>query len=314
MLRGEKILVTGVGGAVATPLARFLAVGNEVWGAARFGDPARRAAVEAAGIRPVSVDLAADDLSALPDDFSYVLHLAWIRCAPGDFEMAARINSRAAGRVIQHCRAAKGVLVTSSTGVYSPHPDPWRRYAEDHYLGRACTDQFLAANAIVRLYNPTSPPAKLATEAVSRFASDAFGTPLVVGRLNTVYGTAKCFPARYIREVLAGETITFNSDPNPHTPIHTDDMCRQIEAMLAAATVGGTVVNWCGDEVVTYQDYARLAAEWAGVQARLDVLPLPGYPSGNISDNTRRLAITGPCEVSFREGYRRMYDEVTAAA
>ena len=217
MLQGEKILVTGVGGAVATPLARFLAADNEVWGAARFNDPARRAKVEAAGIRPVSIDLAADDLAALPDDFTYVLHLAWIRCSPRDFDMAARINSQAAGRVIKHCHKAKAVLLASSTGVYSPDPDPWRRYAEDHYLGRACTDEFLAANAVVRLYNPTSPPAKIATEAVARFAA-GIGVPLIIGRLNTVFGTANCYPARFIREVLAGETITLNHDPNPHTP------------------------------------------------------------------------------------------------
>ncbi|MSV81977.1 MAG: NAD(P)-dependent oxidoreductase, partial [Actinobacteria bacterium] len=32
-----KILITGVTGAVAAPLARSLAANNEVWGVARFG-------------------------------------------------------------------------------------------------------------------------------------------------------------------------------------------------------------------------------------------------------------------------------------
>ncbi|MBG6119966.1 MULTISPECIES: NAD-dependent epimerase/dehydratase family protein [unclassified Sphingobium] len=312
MLNGQKILVTGVGGAVATPLAAFLARNNEVWGAARFGDPSRREKVEAAGIRAVAIDLAGDDLSTLPTDFTHVLHLAWIRCTPGDFAMAARVNSQAAGRVIQHCRSACGILITSSTGVYSPHPDPYFRYREDHYLGRGCTDEFLAANATVRLYNPTSSAAKIATEAVARFAARSLDVPLTIARLNSVYGTADMFPARYIKEVLAGQTIIFPNDPCPHTPVHIDDMCAHVAPLLAAASVDATTVNWCGDEVVDYQDYARLAAQWAGVAAKLDVLPLPGYPPGNVSDNSLRLSLTGPCRQPFRTAYRTMYDAVAA--
>ena len=53
MITGEKILVTGVHGAVAFPLARALAADNEVWGAARFTDPATRAKVDGAGITAV---------------------------------------------------------------------------------------------------------------------------------------------------------------------------------------------------------------------------------------------------------------------
>ena len=39
MISGEKILVTGVSGTVAGPLARYLAPDNDVWGIARFADP-----------------------------------------------------------------------------------------------------------------------------------------------------------------------------------------------------------------------------------------------------------------------------------
>ena len=41
-LAGEKILVTGPAGQIAFPLAARLARDNEVWGIARFGDPAGR--------------------------------------------------------------------------------------------------------------------------------------------------------------------------------------------------------------------------------------------------------------------------------
>ena len=50
MLSDEKILVTGPAGQIAFPLAESLARDNEVWGIARFGNPATRDEVEAAGV------------------------------------------------------------------------------------------------------------------------------------------------------------------------------------------------------------------------------------------------------------------------
>jgi len=46
VLTGEKVLITGISGTIATPFARFLARSNEVWGVARFRDPADRARIE----------------------------------------------------------------------------------------------------------------------------------------------------------------------------------------------------------------------------------------------------------------------------
>ena len=45
MISGEKILITGVTGVVARPLAEFLAKNNEVWGVARFAEQIGRAHV-----------------------------------------------------------------------------------------------------------------------------------------------------------------------------------------------------------------------------------------------------------------------------
>src|SRR5450631_3562821 len=86
MIRDEKILISGVSGIVAQPLARFLAQSNEVWGIARFTDGGReieqynpatggspidrdlspRESLEAAGITTRAIDLGADDFSSLP--------------------------------------------------------------------------------------------------------------------------------------------------------------------------------------------------------------------------------------------------------
>lgn len=106
MIRGEKILVTGATGAVAQPLIRFLAPDNEVWGAARFTDPADEAKVRALGAIPFKLDIASGDLSQLPNDFTYVLHLAFYRGMSGDFDGAIRINGEGTGHVLYHCRNA----------------------------------------------------------------------------------------------------------------------------------------------------------------------------------------------------------------
>ena len=60
-LSGEKILITGATGQVANPVAKALAVDNEVWAIARFGNADARKDLEDAGVRCAVVDLAAGD-------------------------------------------------------------------------------------------------------------------------------------------------------------------------------------------------------------------------------------------------------------
>ncbi len=66
-MRGSKILITGPSGQVAAPIAKALATDNEVWGIARFSDPAARESLEKAGVRCETVNLATGDFSGLPD-------------------------------------------------------------------------------------------------------------------------------------------------------------------------------------------------------------------------------------------------------
>ena len=75
-MRGAKILITGPTGQVATPIARALAAGNEVWGIARFNDVTSCEGLEKAGIRCQTVDLATGDFTGLPSDFDCVLNMA----------------------------------------------------------------------------------------------------------------------------------------------------------------------------------------------------------------------------------------------
>lgn len=299
MIKGEKILITGASGGVAFPLLANLARDNEVWGAARFSEDGARQRVEAAGAKAVAVDVASGDLSALPDDFTYVLHLAYYRGgATGDFDGAIRVNGEGTGHVLHHCRKARAALVMSSGAVYSAVQDPYDYPREDSPLGSASTP-----------WSPTSGPAKVAQEAVARFCASAFDLPVVITRLNTVYGTGNRFlPNINMMMVMADREVPVRWDPMPHHPIHTDEMFGQLEAILDSVSTPANIVNWGGDEVVTQQEWCRMVGEWSGKPVNLVTQPVPNATSTAGSDQTKRLSITGPSKIKFAEAFRALYD------
>ncbi|WP_242129578.1 NAD(P)-dependent oxidoreductase [Sphingobium sp. Sx8-8] len=302
MLNGKRILVTGVTGVGPFPIAKKLAKDNEVWGAARFNDPAIRAEAEAAGIRTVPVDLASGDLSALPGNFDYVLHFAWWRGPIDRLNEAISINVEGAGFVLEHCRKAKAALIVSGMGVYGARTDPWHLYHEDDPIGRGAT-----------AYAETSPTCKVGLEAVARYCARAFDLPVTIARLNTVFGVHDAYHGSMIKRALKGEGMTAPCDPNPHSPIHNDDMADQIEALLDAAAVPALITNWCGDELITTQDAAAQIEKLTGRPLPVTVQSFPGAPTGTAADPTRRRSITGPCKVKFAPALERLVQDIMDA-
>ena len=302
MLRGEKILVTGVTGVVAGDIARNLAADNEVWGMARLADPTQRDALTAQGIRPVAVDFGNPDFSDTPDDFTYVLHFAWMRGTLAQQDHAMRVNVQGPGLLLQHCRKAKGALIVSSQGVYAPDPDPLHHYTESDPVGRAFS-----------AYAQTSPACKLGLESVARFCAEAFDLPVTIARLNTVLGPLNAYHGVHAAKILRGEPIIVPHDPNLHSPICHEDMIWQVEPLVKSASRHALVTNWCGDEVISTQETTALLGEWSGVTARTEVVTVPGAPAGNPNDAARRLSITGPSRVKVRDALRVVHGKVTAA-
>jgi len=298
MLSGERVLITGVTGKAVLPIAKALAKDNEVWGLSWFANPADRAAVEAAGIRPVAVDLANPDFSVLPTNFTRLLHFAWMRAAIEELDLALRVNVEAAGLLLMHCRSAKSAFVASGMGIYSPHPDAWHLFSETDPIGRGAT-----------AYAATSPACKLGLEAVARFSARAFNLPITIARLNTVMGLPGTYFHGMITAAREGRPFVVPHDPNPHTPIQTLDMQEQIHALVEAAAVPALVVNWCGDETVTTQEAAAQLERDTGLKADLKLVQFPGAPLATGADNRRRLSITGPCKTRFVDAFARLYAE-----
>ena len=167
MLSDEKILVTGPAGQIAFPLAESLARDNEVWGIARFGNPATRDEVEAAGVTTRTGDLGGGDFGDLPDDFTYVLHLAALMAPDEDYDEAIRVNAEGTGLLLAHCRKAKAALVMSTQSTYRPHEDPAHVFLETDPLGDAHS-----------LHSPPYSISKIAQEAVARYCARALDLPV----------------------------------------------------------------------------------------------------------------------------------------
>jgi nucleoside-diphosphate-sugar epimerase len=304
MLTGEKILVTGASGLVGMQLCGALAAENEVWGVSRYLAPEARVGainawavgrekVEALGVKTVAADLLGD-LSEVPRDFTYVLHLAHTRLGADRIVEAVTINSLSAGRILNHCRNAKAALVMSSTAIYSYPKEVNQPLLETAEVGAG----------VGPFSNVTSPASKISLEAVARFCADAFALPVTIARLNVCYGPGGGMPIRDMDRIVAGQPIERFGDPYPHSPIHFDDMNDQLEALLDAASTQATLVNWGGDEVVSQRQWCEQSAALSGKTPILNWVE--GAP-GDIADPTKRRSITGPCRRRFAEGFADVY-------
>jgi UDP-glucuronate 4-epimerase len=289
-LEGRRILVTGPTGQVAKPLALSLARANEVVGIARFGNLAAREELEAGGVRCVSVDLAEGDLTDVPADVDVVLNLAVAKTADVDHDL--RANVEATGLLMSHCRGASAFLHCSSTAVYQPVAG--RRYTEDDPLGENNH----------RLMFPTYTLCKVAAEAMARFGAREYGIPTVIARLNVPYGDNGGWPWLHMEQVIAGQPIALHPDGSQYNLIHEDDILATVPALLAAASVPATIVNWGGTEETSIEAWSRYIGELVGkevsfVETDMTIEPVP-------VDVSKLRSIAGESRVSMRDGIRRM--------
>ncbi|WP_020500473.1 NAD-dependent epimerase/dehydratase family protein [Sciscionella marina] len=298
MITGRRILVTGASGAVGSAVASALAVGNTVWGAARFGDSGAKERLEAAGVRPLTIDLAARTPRELAEelpDADYVLHFAVDLFTEPDFERAHRNNVEPAAMLVSRYRDAEAFLHCSSTAVYAPHPQP---RAEHDPLGDCMREVF-----------PTYSIGKIAAEAVVRSCARLFELPVTIARLNVPYGDHTGFPLMHLRTVLDGEPVAVHPGfPDVFAPIHLDDMVRTLPILLGAAGTPPTIVNWCGDEQVGIAEWTGYLARLAGCEA--SVRHSEAAIMGVCPDAGKlRELVGGPiCTVSWRTGFRRMVE------
>ena len=224
MLTDEKILVTGCEARIGDPLAAFLARDNEVWGAP---DSVIRPSdeIESAGVRGHALDFAKPDLEDLPDDFSYVIHLAARTGSDEDYDEAISVNAEGTGLLLAHCRRAKAALVMSTVSVYKLRA---RRPA-----ARLCRDGSIGGREPAGIHGlPRSPRSRRRPSPASAPRVRRPG-----GHRPDEQRVRR--PRRHTdqapRAVVGGQAVVARWDPLYFSPIHEHDISTQFAAMLGAA-------------------------------------------------------------------------------
>lgn len=294
-IKGKKILVTGVTGWVAGPLATSLAAqGNTVFGAARFRDPAQREPWHAQGVQTVSIDLEKDRLDEVPADLDIVLHFAVAKS--NNFEEAFASNAHGSANLMEKA-ASRSDKVSffhcSSTAVYAPHDHDPRK--EDDLLG----DSHRPMPGM-----PTYSISKIAGEVLVQHTAKRLGVPTVIARLNVPYGDNYGWMMFHLMMMERGIPVPVHVDqPTSYTPIHADDIARSIPYLMSYASTPAEIVNWGGDQIVSIEDWCHEMSRLTGIEAKFN--PTTATIAAIIPDlaklHDRGFATT----VDWRDGIRR---------
>jgi UDP-glucuronate 4-epimerase len=290
VLEGEKILITGAGGKIAFPIARALAGHNEVWGAARFSDPAHRQKLLDVGVRPFRLDMSTSNFTDLPDDFTYVFHAATAEGVE-DWPYCIQTNAQASGDLLFHCRRAKGFVYCSTGSIYQYQGQ--RPLREDDPPGVPLRSKYSFS--------------KVAAEAVCNWVSKHFQIPLTIIRICSTYGPLGGAPADRLELILQGKAIPLHPDaPNNFNPIYEDDYVELGIRAMEAGESPPVVVNWASSETVSAEDYCTYMGELVGIAPIFEYTPsvhTPLWP-----DVTRMHKVLGRTTVHWRDGFRRMIE------
>jgi UDP-glucuronate 4-epimerase len=290
MLEGQKILITGATGKIAFPISRALAERNEVWGAARFSNPADRDRLVSVGIKPLHLDLSSADLAAVADDFTYVFHAA-VDPGAADWRGCVRTNAHHSGKLLHHCRKAKGFVYCSSGSIYQ-------------YQGHRPLTEADGPGVPQRANYSFS---KIAAEAVCTWVAEQFMIPLTIIRICSTYGPEGGTPTERLKMMLQGNPIRLHPDkPNNYNPIYEDDYVELGIRAMEVAAVPPVVVNWAGSETVSVEDYCAYMGQLVGVEPVFEYTPeahTPLWP-----DVTYMHKVLGRTKVHWRDGFRRMIE------
>jgi len=290
VLDGEKILITGATGKIGFPIARALAAHNDVWGAARFSDPTGRDRLEAVGVHPLTLDISSDGFDDLAGDFTYVFHAA-VSAGEGEWRSTVETNAQASGRLLLHCRTAKGFVYCSTGSIYQ-------------YQGQRPLTEADPPGVPLRANYSFS---KVAGEEVTTWVARQFSIPLTIIRICSTYGPQGGAPCDRLDQMLRGQPIRLHPDkPNNFNPIYEDDYVEIGIRAMEVAAVPPVLVNWAGSETVSVEEYCAYMGELVGVTPTFEYGPAAHTPLW--PDVTLMHRILGPTKVHWRDGFRRMIE------
>ena len=290
-ITNKRVLVTGVTGWVAGPVATALAAnGNTVFGAARFRDATQREPLEAQGVNTISIDLQKARFDEVPNDIDVILNFAVAKV--NDFEVAFAANAEGPAALMELCRPEM-FMHCSSTAVYAP----------DDHNPRLETDA-LGDSHRPMPGMPTYSISKIAAEVLVKYTAKRLGIPAVIARLNVPYGDAYGWMTFHLMMMERGIPVPVHvNQPTSYTPIHSDDIVRSIPYLLSLASVPTTIVNWGGEEVAGIEDWCNELGRLTGITPQF--APAESTIAAIIPDLTKLHSTGFRSQVGWREGMLR---------
>ncbi|MGO8860466.1 MAG: NAD-dependent epimerase/dehydratase family protein [Acidimicrobiales bacterium] len=295
-MQGQKVLFVGGQGPVSAPAARVLARDNEVFAMARFSNPEGRARLESHGITCITHDLF-EPFDDLPTDFDFVYYTALPMSSVfeplGRWPNSYDAYADATGRLMAHYPGVKGFLFASSVSVYQPPggdtPAPETQPFGIHTYG---------AYAFT----------KVANEALVSYLSRSLSIPSTIIRVGSASGVDGGPMRDRLDLLVRGEPIPVHPEkPTYFRPIFEADCARLGIAALQAGRVPPLVVNWCGDDTVTVEEYCTFMGDLIGKE------PIFHYTSEGwsslVPDITFRQEVLGHCEVHWQDGCRTLVQQ-----
>ena len=293
-MQGQKVLFVGGQGPVSAPALRLIASANDVSVMARFSDPAAREQLEARGVACIKHDIL-EPFTGVPDDFDYVFHSALpkVRGRSNPWPDSFDPYADATGRLLEHIRPAKGFVFASTISVYDP-PGGTTLVPETHPFGFHTT----------RAYAFT----KIANEAVVSYLSRSLGIPTTIIRVGSASGVDGGPLKDRLDRLVQGIPIPLHPDaPNYVRPLFEPDAARLGVAALTTGRVPPLVVNWCGDDIVSVEEYCTYMGELVGKE------PIFEYTDAAwcslVADTTLMNEVLGHCEVRWRDGCRMLVEQ-----
>jgi nucleoside-diphosphate-sugar epimerase len=293
-LQGKTILITGVTGQVATPLAITLSKTATVIGAARFSNPAKRSELEQSGVSCVTIDLESGDVDEIPDGIDFVLNFAVAKTNDWDRDLDA--NAGGVLTLMEKVASASAFVHCSSTAVYKPMGH--HVFSEEGPYGD---------NHGVWEFLRTYSTSKIATETAVRWAAERHGLPTTIARLSVPYGDNGGWPAIHLEMLINGSKIPVHTDdPSTYHPIHEDDIASMIPGLLGAASVPVTTVNWGGTDPVSVEEWCSYLGDLTGLSVGFE--KTDATIDSVMVDLSRLHHLVGETSVHWRDGMRRMVE------
>ena len=154
---------------------------------------------------------------------------------------------------------------------------------------------------------PTYSIAKIAAETVVKYACKEFGVPTVIARLNTPYGNNGGWMYYHLEMMKHGVEIPVSKNaPSQYTPLHEDDIFATLPALLGAAAIPAPIINWCGPEHASIEEWCAYMGELCGLEPKF--APSDQALESVMSDDSKLRALGAKCTVNWRDGLKRMIE------